>query len=493
VTAALRLAAVDLGATSGRVVVGEVDPAGVRLQEVHRFPNGPVRAGGTLYWDVLGLHREVLAGLRAAGPVDGIGIDSWAVDYGLLDAEGALLGNPVCYRDSRTEGVADALHATVPAAESYRVTGLRELPFNTIYQLVSERDSPRLAAAETMLLLPDLLGHWLTGAVGAERTNASTTGLFDATTREWDTALAKRVGIPPRLLPPLRSPGDLLGRTTPEVTEEIGAAAPVPVVAVGSHDTASAVLGVPARRDSAFAFISSGTWSLVGVELAEPLLTEPARLAGFSNEAGVDGTIRLLRNVTGLWVLSETLRTWASAGEHLDLPAALAAAAAAPAFGPVVDIDAPEFLPPGDMPARIAAACTATAQRPPATAGETVRCVLESLAMAYRRTVRGLAELTGATLEVVHLVGGGTHNELLCALTADACGLPVVAGPVESAGLGNVLVQARALGADLPDRWAMRELVARSVTTRTYRPTAAASEWDRAEDRYAALGLWPRR
>ncbi|OLF16380.1 rhamnulokinase [Actinophytocola xanthii] len=486
------MAAVDLGATSGRVVVGEVGPAGVRLEEVHRFPNGPVRAGGTLFWDVLGIHREVLAGLRAAGAVDGIGIDSWAVDYGLLDAEGTLLGNPVCYRDSRTDGVADALHATVSAAELYRVTGLRELPFNTIYQLVSERDSPRLAAAETMLLLPDLLGYWLTGAVGVERTNASTTGLLDATSREWDTRLAERVGIPPRLLPPLRSPGELVGRTTPEVTEEIGAAAPVPVVAVGSHDTASAVLGVPAGRDSAFAFISSGTWSLVGVELTEPLLTEPARLAGFSNEAGVDGTVRLLRNVMGLWVLSETLRTWAAAGNTVDLPAALAAAAAAPAFGPLVDIDAPEFLPPGDMPARIAEACTATGQRPPATPGETVRCVLESLAMAYRRAVRGLAELTDRPLEVVHLVGGGTHNELLCALTADACGLPVVAGPVESAALGNVLVQARALGADLPDRWAMRELVARSLDTRTYLPTPAAPSWDAAERHYASLDIWPR-
>ncbi|WP_460400234.1 rhamnulokinase [Actinophytocola sediminis] len=480
----MRLAAVDLGASSGRVMLGEVDRDSVVLREIHRFDNGPVEVGGTLHWDVLGIYREVLAGLRAAGPLDGVGIDSWAVDYGLLDADGVLLGNPVCYRDSRTDGVADALRTVVPATEQYAVTGLRELPFNTVYQLVSELDSARLRAAATMLLIPDLLGYWLTGERGTERTNASTTGLYDATRGEWATGLARRVGVPTGLLAPLRSAGEVLGPTTPAVTAQLGFT--VSVVSVGSHDTASAVVGVPAAREVPFAFISSGTWSLVGVELPAPVLTEPARAAGLSNESGVDGTTRLLRNVTGLWVLTESVRGW----DSVSLADALAAAAGAPAFGSLVDIDDPVFLPPGDMPARIAAACRATGQRPPTGVAEITRCVLESLALAYRRAIRRLGEVTGQRAEVIHLIGGGAHNEPLCQLTADACGLPVVAGPVEATALGNVLVQARALGAELPDRWAMRALVAHAFPTRTYRPGPAATTWDDAEARCVALGVW---
>jgi rhamnulokinase len=479
----LRLAAADLGATSGRVMLGEVGQDSVGLREVHRFGNGPVDLGGTLHWDVLGIYRELLAGLRAAGRLDGVGIDSWAVDYGLLDGEGNLLGNPVCYRDSRTDGVAEAVRASVSGAGQYAVTGLRELPFNTVYQLVSELDSTRLRAAATMLLIPDLLSFWLTGKIGAERTNASTTGLYDATLGEWAVELAERVGVPTRLLAPLRSAGELIGPTTPAVSAELGFS--VPVVAVGSHDTASAVVGVPATGDLPFAFISSGTWSLVGVELSEPLLTEQARAAGFSNESGVDGTVRLLRNVTGLWVLTESVRVLGT----VTLADAVAAAADVPAFGPMVDIDDPVFLPPGDMPARIAAACRATGQAVPETVAELTRCVLESLALAYRRAIRRLGEVTGRPVEVIHLIGGGTHNELLCQLTADACGLPVVAGPVEATALGNVLVQARALGADLPDRWAMRALVARAFPTRTYRPGANAATWDDAESRCESLGV----
>jgi rhamnulokinase len=479
-----RLAAVDLGATSGRVMLGTVGPDSVELRQVHRFGNGPVRLGGTLHWDVLRIYKEILDGLRSAGPLDGVGIDSWAIDYGLLDDEGALLGNPVCYRDSRTDGVAEAVRATVPSAEQYAVTGLRELPFNTVYQLVSEMDSSRLRAASTMLLIPDLLGYWLTGERGAERTNASTTGLYDASTGEWATGLAERVGVPARLLAPLRSAGEQIGPTTPAVSAELGFS--VPVVAVGSHDTASAVVGVPAEEGVPFVFISSGTWSLVGVELPSPSLTSSAREAGFSNESGVDGTTRLLRNVTGLWVLTESVRTWGS----VTLADALAAAGEAPAFGPMVDIDDPVFIPPGDMPARIADACRATGQRPPEGVAETTRCVLESLALAYRRAIHRLGEVTGRPAEVIHLIGGGAHNVLLCQLTADACGLPVVAGPVEATALGNVLVQARALGADLPDRWAMRALVARTFPTRTHRPGSAAARWDDAESRCASLGLW---
>ena len=473
----VRVAAVDLGATSGRVMVGTVGPGTLSLEEVHRFPNGPVTAAdGSLHWDVQRLHREVLEGLRLAGPVDSVGVDSWAVDYGLLDDAGQLLELPYCYRDGRTAGVDEKVRAVVPDEEMYAVTGLQHLPFTTVYQLLAEAS---LDDASTMLLLPDLIGFWLTGAIGAEATNASTTGLYDVRARDWATALAERLDVPGRLLAPLRRPGDVVGRLRLHVADATGQGATTPVIAVGSHDTASAVVGVPAAPDVPFAYVSSGTWSLVGTELAEPVLTEAARAANFTNEGGVDATIRLLRNVMGLWVLSETLRTWGTA----DLAELLAAAASEPAFGPVVDVDAPAFLPPGDMPARIASACSVSGQEPPSSRAATVRCVLESLALAYRRQVRTVGSLTGRPVEVVHVVGGGARNELLCQLTADACGVPVLAGPVEAAALGNVLVQARALGVDLPDLAAMRALVSATQPVRRYEPVGDGGAWAAAEDR----------
>jgi rhamnulokinase len=466
-----RVAAVDLGASSGRVMAGTVGPGHLGVEEVRRFPNGGVRAGPVLYWDILGLFRETLAGIRDAGPLAGIGIDSWAVDYGLLDHRGALLGNPVHYRDPRTDGVPSRVATSISARELYDVTGLQQLPFNTLYQLVSE--GARLDAASTMLLIPDLLNYWLTGTIGAERTNASTTQLYDVRAQTWAASLAARVGIPPRLLPPLRDPGTVVG-----TADELSG---VPVVAVGSHDTASAVVAVPASPGTNFAYISSGTWSLAGLELTSPELSDAALAANFTNEGGVDGTIRFLRNVMGLWVLSETLRTWSSS----DLPGLLAAAATSPGLAAVVDIDAPEFLPPGDMPARIAAACQATGQRPPSDRAAVVRCILDSLALAYRRTLREAAALTGRRIDVVHVVGGGSRNELLCQLTADACGVPVLAGPVEAAALGNVLVQARALGEDLPDLASMRALVRETQEVRRYEPSAGA-DWAAAESRLSA-------
>jgi rhamnulokinase len=473
----LRLAAVDLGASSGRVMVGTVGPGVLRLEEVHRFPNGPVQAAdGSLHWDIEQIHAEVLAGLRAAGHVDSIGIDAWAVDYGLLDASGRLLGAPYSYRDGRTDGMREAVRAVVSDEELYDLTGLQHLPFTTIYQLAAER---LLEQAETMLLLPDLLAYWLTGSVGAEATNASTSGLYDVRARVWATELAERLGVPARVLPPVRRAGQVLGPLTADAAATTGQPATTTVVAVGSHDTASAVVGVPAAPGRHFAYISSGTWSLVGVELDEPVLAEAARLANFTNEAGVDGTIRFLHNVMGLWVLSEAMRTWGTQ----DLSSLLAAAVDVPAFGPVVDVDAPDFLPPGDMEARIAAACRASGQLPPSTRGEVVRCVLESLALAYRRQVRVAGVLSGRPAEVVHVVGGGSRNELLCQLTADACGVPVLAGPVEAAALGNVLVQARALGVDLPDLAAMRALVSATQPVRRYEPAGDEESWARAEDR----------
>ena len=486
----MRLAAVDLGASSGRVMAGTVAPGVLSVEEVHRFPNGAVRVGheggSTLHWDILGLYRELLTGVQTAhqtGALAGLGIDSWAVDYGLLDGSGALLGNPVNYRDARTEGVAEEVQKTVPARELFDVTGLQQLPFNTLYQLLAERE--RLARAETMLLIPDLLNYWLTGVRGAERTNASTTQLYDVRARTWATGLASRVGIPPRLLPPLHDPGTVVGTLLPGLAAEL-ALPELPVVAVGSHDTASAVVGVPAEPGTNFAYISSGTWSLVGLELDEPELGGAALEANFTNEGGVDGTIRFLRNVMGLWVLSESLRTWEAQGMPVSLPEALAQAARVPVLSAVVDIDAPEFLPPGDMPSRIRKACAGTGQRVPETPGEVVRCVLDSLALAYRRTVRQASELTGKAVDVVHVVGGGARNELLCQLTADACGVPVLAGPVEAAALGNVVVQARALGADLPDLAAMRALIRATHEPRRYDPSGREADWAGAAARIEA-------
>lgn len=476
-----RVAAVDLGASSGRVMRADVSRGTLELTEVHRFWNGPVRVRGKLHWDILHLYRSVLEGLHLAGRIDGLGIDSWAVDYGLLDAHGRLLANPVHYRDARTDGVLERLVSTIPAAELFAVTGLQQLPFNTIYQLAAE-ELPSDAA--TLLMIPDLLAYWLTGEIGVERTNASTTQLYDVSARDWSDELIARVpvrgtrsndGLPRRIFPGLREPGDVIGTVLPD---ETGLAPGIPVIAVGSHDTASAVVAVPAENER-FAYVSSGTWSLVGLELDAPVLTDEARAANFTNEGGVDGTIRFLRNVMGLWILQECQRSW---GDD-DLAALLQAAAEAPPFAVLIDPDAPEFLAPGNMPARIDEHCRATGQEPPRSRGAVVRCILESLALAYRRTLRLAQTIAGQEVDVLHVIGGGSQNELLCRLTADACGIPVLAGPVEASALGNVLVQARALGEPLPDLAAMRALVRSTHSLRRYTPQGKPADWDAAESR----------
>lgn len=473
----VRVAAIDLGASSGRVMVGTVGVDTLTLQEMHRFPNQPVHAGGTWYWDILGLYREVLEGLRRAGPVDSIGIDSWAVDYGLLDASGALLGNPVSYRDGRTDGVMGRVLKQVPTEELYRITGIQQLPFNTLYQLMSEPTA--MTSATAMLLIPDLLAYWLTGTVGTERTNASTTQLYDVGAGDWSADLAARVGIPPQILTPIRDPGEVIGVLRPDVAADVGLPASTPLVAVGSHDTASAVVAVPFAPNATGAYISSGTWSLVGVELDAPVLTEPARAAKFTNEIGVDGTIRFLTNVMGLWLLTELLREWV---RDADLAPLLDEASGVPPLTAIVDVNDPVFLPPGGMQQRIADACIRTSQPVPATPAAFVRCMLDSLAVAYRRSLRQASTLSGQQLEGVHVVGGGARNALLCQLTADACGLPVLAGPIEATAVGNVVVQARSLGLDLPDLGAMRALIRRTHQLRGYEPRGNL-DWQDAEAR----------
>jgi len=469
-------AAVDLGASSGRVMVGRVGPDSVELAEAHRFANRPVRVPEGLRWDVLSLYAGVLDGLRAAGQVDSVGIDSWAVDYGLLDADGALLGNPVHYRDSRTEGVAEKVWATVPAAELYAATGLQYAPFNTLYQLTADH----LARAERLLMIPDLLTYWLTGEQGTELTNASTTQLIDPRTREWSYDIASRLRIDLGLFAPLRRAGDPAGVLRPEVLEETGLHGPVPVTTVGSHDTASAVAAVPAAAGERFAYICTGTWSLAGLELDAPVLTEESRAANFTNELGLDGTVRYLRNIMGLWLLQECVRAW---GEP-ELGALLLDAAKAPALRSVVDASDPVFLAPGRMPERIADACRASGQPVPRTPGEITRCILDSLALAHRKAIEEAGRLADRPVDVVHIVGGGTRNALLCRLTADACGLPVVAGPTEAAALGNVLVQARTHGlvGDLADG---RALLTRTQPLTRYEPQGDTAPWRAAEARLA--------
>jgi rhamnulokinase len=481
----LALAAVDLGASSGRVMLGRVGPDVLELTEVARFRNGGVRLPDGLYWDVLGLYLDILDGVRAAdrrasrqgAPLAGLAIDSWAVDYGLIGPDGALRGNPRHYRDPRTEAVIDDVHAKVDPARLYEVTGLQFLPFNTLYQLAADqlRDQQSLDAGSQALLIPDLLGYWLTGVRAAEETNASTTGLMDARTGDWSPELVGALGLPKGLLPDVVPAGQALAEVAPEVRAELGVDAGLVVTTVGSHDTASAVVGVPADTER-FGYISCGTWGLVGVELDAPVLTEDSRRANFTNERGVDGTIRYLRNVMGLWLLSESLRTWSLRGMDVDPGELFVAAAALPPGGPTINPDDPVFLPPGDMPARIVRASRETGPPlpEPAEPEVVVRCILDSLAAAFARTVVEAEQLSGHPVDVVHIVGGGSQNALLCQLIADAAGKPLVAGPVEATALGNLLVQARTHGAVSGDLTALRARIRATTRLHRYEPRGTA-------------------
>lgn len=463
------VAAVDLGATSGRVIVGRVGADTLETTTGARFANEPVRLPDGLHWNLLGLYGSVLAGLREAlrgdANVASIGVDSWAVDYGLV-ARSRLLGEPFHYRDERTARGVEAVHRTHPHEVLFARNGLQFLPFNTLYQLAAE-DRDLLALADHALLIPDMIGFWLTGQARTERTNASTTGLLRADTGEWDADLIAALGLSPRLLAPLVSPGEAIGDLSAEVAAALGAQATV--TAVGSHDTASAVVAVPlASRDAAY--ISCGTWGLVGVEVERPVLTETAREARFTNEGGVDGRIRLLRNVMGLWILSETVRGWQREGEAVELGDLLEAAAAVRQPVAVFDVDDPRFLPPGDMPARIAAWCDEHGVAAPRSRAEIARSIVESLAQAFADVAHEAGRVGGVDVRVIHVVGGGALNELLCQRTADRAGVPVLAGPVEATALGNILVQARAAGLVSGSLEALRDLVARTHLPRRYEP-----------------------
>ncbi|PJJ65148.1 rhamnulokinase [Compostimonas suwonensis] len=479
------VAAVDLGASSGRVMLGHVGHNELSIRPVARFPNNPVRIADGLHWNILELYRNVIGGLSAATREEpglvSIAVDSWAVDYALM-RDGRMLGTPYHYRDDRTAAVIDAVHTRVDPAELYTSNGLQFLPFNSLYQLAADQAASTLELADSFLLIPDLINFWLTGRRFAEASNASTTGLLAVRDipggplaqpgPHWDDALIERLGLPRSIFPPLLTAGSTVGALSPAVAAEIGAGPRLQVTAVGSHDTASAVVAVPMASDAA-AYISSGTWSLVGVELDAPVLSDAGRLANFTNEGGVDGRVRYLHNVMGLWLLSESVRVWGRTGEQIDLPLLIKQASEVTTPVAVFDADDVRFLPPGDMPQRIAEYCHEHDLPVPASRAEFVRSIIESLAAAYARAIRTAGELSGRTVDAVHIVGGGSQNTLLCQLTADRTGLPVLAGPVEATAIGNVLVQARTAGLVHGDLESLRALVAQAFPPVRYEPSLA--------------------
>ncbi len=483
--------AIDLGSESGRAVVGRFDGARLALEELHRFPNGPVRVLDSLHWDVLRLWSEIQAVLALAarscgGELAGIGLCTWGVDFALLDRAGALIGNPYHYRDRRTDGMVEEACRRVPREEIYRQTGTELLQVNTLYQLLAMalQRAPQLELADRLLLLlPDLFNYWLTGRAVCELTEATTSQCYDLRAGAWARGLLRRLGLRDDLLGEVVPPGTILGPLLPAVAAQAGLATAT-AIAPACHDTQSAVAAVPATGDD-FAYISSGTWSLVGIETVAPIITAESLAANVTNEAGVEGRYCVLKNVVGLWLLQECRRAWAQRGERWSYAELTALAEQAPPFGPLVDPSDPAFLPPGDMPARIQAACRRTGQAVPETPAEIVRCVLESLALKYRWVLERLEELAGRRLATIHVVGGGAQNTLLCQLTADACARPVLAGPVEATAVGNLLVQARARG-ELGSLAELRQVVRASFRLASYDPHPS-ERWEAHYARFLAL------
>lgn len=484
--------AFDLGAESGRAVLGRFDGEHVTLEEIHRFPNTPVKLPSGLHWDVLRIFADVKMGLAKAASIvgkdglRGVGVDTWAVDFGLLDREGSLVGNPYHHRDGRTEGIMEEAFRRVPKEELYRTTGIQFLRINTLYQLFAMEDSPLLEAAETLLMIPDLLNYWLTGEMGCEYTNATSTQLYDLQSNGWATEMMERLGMSSRLFPSILWPATEIGYLLPEVAEEVGLEdGGVPVIAVASHDTASAVVAVPAEVEH-FAYISSGTWSLVGMEVPQSVTTTEAMEANFTNEGGFGGRTRLLKNVMGLWLLQECRREWAASGANYSYEQLARLAEEAPAFGALVDPDHPSFIAPGEMLGRIRNFCEETGQEPPQGPGEVSRCIFDSLALKYRHVIDQAERLAGSPVETVHVVGGGSRNELLCQLTADATRRPVVAGPVEATALGNIMVQALAHGR-VDSLEEIRDVVGSSVETTRYEPRGDADRWREVTEQFSKL------
>lgn len=475
--------ALDFGASSGRAILGTLKDGKLTLEELHRFSNDPVNLAGRLQWDAPRLFFEVKQALNKAAlkgvKIESIGIDTWGVDYALLDKNGYLLGDPVHYRDERCNGMMEKAYETVSKQEIYDKTGLAFMSFNTLYQLYSQvcEGDGKLSLADSLLFMPDLFVYLLTGKKGCEYTIASTSQMISPYTRGWDKDLLAKLSIPTNMLLPITEPGTVRGTLLPEIAKECGVPE-IPVIAVAGHDTASAVAAVPAK-DEDFAYISSGTWSLVGIETKQPVISKEANEANLTNEGGVDGTIRVLKNVMGMWLIQECRREWARRGQELSFVQIVEEAEKAPAFSAFIDPDDERFVAPNDMPEKIAAYCKKTGQKVPQTIGETARIVYESLALKYRWTVEKLEQARGGKkINALHIVGGGSQNKMLNRMTADALGIPVITGPSEATAVGNLMMQAKALGY-VSDLWEMRKVVFDSFDTEIITPEDNCG-WDEA-------------
>ncbi len=490
-----KLLAFDLGAESGRGLLGLFDGDKVSLEEVHRFPNGPVRTLDTMHWDVLHLHTQMLNGMRLCaqkfGSVDSIGVDTWGVDFALLGREGTLLGNPRHYRDPHTETIMEEAFGHVPKMEIFLKTGIQFLRFNSLFQLLAlQRDkSPLLEVADSLLFMPDLFHYFFTGIKANEFTDASTSQMLDPHTGSWALDLLAKFGLPTKMMGTIVKPGSVLGPLRPAIASETGLN-PAPIIAPATHDTAAAVAAVPAGSNSNWAYISSGTWSLMGAEIDKPLVNEQAHQYNFTNEGGFGGTTRFLKNIMGLWLVQQCRRTWQREGKEYDYGELAQMAEAAPAFASIVDPDDDSFLLPASMPDALAAFCKKTNQPIPQETGAFVRCCLESLALRYRWVLERLQELLGRKFDAIHVVGGGSQNALLNQFAADACQCPVYAGPVEATAIGNVLVQAIGLGI-MGSLSEAREVVRSSFDVTTYEPKNP-DQWQEPYQRFLSfLGKKP--
>jgi sugar (pentulose or hexulose) kinase len=487
-----RFVAFDLGAESGRALVGNLDGGKLTLDEKHRFPNPTGKMSGHLHWNLLQQWEELKTGLRNAGKdgaaIAGIGVDTWGVDFGLLAKDGAVLGNPYMYRDSITDGIMDRTFRVVDRQRLFDVTGIQFMQFNSVFQLraLAEHKAAVLDSADKLLFMPDLFHYLFSGVARNEVSIASTSQMLDPRTRQWARPLLEELKIPTRILCDIVPAGTVLGELSTGVAAECGVGR-IPVIAPASHDTASAVAAVPAASGAAgnWCYISSGTWSLMGVELEKPVITEKSLRYNYTNELGVANTVRFLKNIMGLWLVQECRRHFKSQGHDLNYAELTAMAHKAEPLVAMIDPDHGPFGKPGEIPLKIEAFCRQTKQRVPSSQGEFIRTCLESLALTYRRTLAGLEDIIGRKIEVIHIVGGGTQNTLLNQMTADACGRTVIAGPIEATAIGNILVQAMAVGKvkSLDDA---RRIVRDSFDVKRYEP-ADRAKWDEAYKRYEAI------
>lgn len=483
-----RVLAFDFGASSGRAIIGCFDGDKITLEEVHRFSNDPVSVGGTVYWDVLRLFYEIKQGIikaKIAGGFDSIGIDTWGVDFGLIDSEGKLMENPVHYRDARTAGLVDEAFKTMPKEKLYGITGIQFMELNTLFQLISlKKYRPwMLERADKMLFMPDLFGYMLTGKMCAEYSIASTSQLIDLDKRTWSKEILDAFGIKESVFAPLVQPGTVLGELSKEVCEECGVD-PVPVISVCGHDTQSAITSVPCE-DGDFAFLSSGTWSLFGTELDKPIVNETSMNINITNEGGFDGSTGFLKNIIGLWLIQESRRQWKREGKEYSYADLEKLALAAEPFKCFIDPDAPEFVPHGNIPERVREFCRKTGQYVPETVGEIMRCIYESLAMKYRLTFEKLRECTERDYPVIHVIGGGTKDGLLCQMTANSCDRTVKAGPIEATVMGNVAVQLMSDGS-VKNIGQARKIVADSSELKTFEPKDT-DKWAKAYEGFLKI------